>query len=209
MESFVHAMPRTGFAGGLMIGLAAAFILLGAGRIAGVSGMAARAAGLSASGAPRRVAVAFILGLPLGAIVMAALDGPVLTRFPGSPLILIMGGLFVGFGTRLGSGCTSGHGGRRRGRVPSHKRVRNLSWLHAARHLHPATQLATAVSGLETARCHGPGTAPSSYSAFCREIGRILPSLMEASVGFIIAVPRAYRPLEGRRFSPWRDGQAW
>ncbi len=41
---------------------------------------------------------------------MAALDGPILTRFPGSPLILIMGGLFVGFGTRLGSGCTSGHG---------------------------------------------------------------------------------------------------
>ncbi len=110
MESFAEAMPFTGFAGGLMIGLAAALMLLGAGRIAGVSGMAARAAGVSASGAPRGVAVAFILGLPLGAIVMAALDGPILTRFPGSPLILIMGGLFVGFGTRLGSGCTSGHG---------------------------------------------------------------------------------------------------
>jgi len=110
MEAFAHAMPLTGFTGGLMIGLAAALMLLGAGRIAGVSGMAARAAGLSALGAPRSVAVAFILGLPLGAIVMAALDGPILTRFPGSPLILIMGGLFVGFGTRLGSGCTSGHG---------------------------------------------------------------------------------------------------
>jgi len=110
MEASARAMPLTGFAGGLMIGLAAALMLLGGGRIAGVSGMAARAAGLSALGAPRSVAVAFILGLPLGAIVMAALDGPILTRFPGSPLILIMGGLFVGFGTRLGSGCTSGHG---------------------------------------------------------------------------------------------------
>ena len=106
----MQAMPFTGFAGGLMIGLAAALMLLGAGRIAGVSGMAARAVGLSASGAPRSVAVAFILGLPLGTIVMTALDDPILTRFPGSPLILIMGGLFVGFGTRLGSGCTSGHG---------------------------------------------------------------------------------------------------
>ena len=110
MEAFAQAMPLKGLAGGLMIGLAAALMLLGAGRIAGVSGMAARAAGLSASGAPRGVAVAFILGLPLGAIVMAALDGPILTRFPASQLILIMGGLFVGFGTRLGSGCTSGHG---------------------------------------------------------------------------------------------------
>ncbi len=110
MEAFAQAMPLKGLAGGLMIGLAAALMLLGAGRIAGISGMAARAAGLSASGAPRGVAVAFILGLPLGAIVMAALDGPILTRFPASQLILIMGGLFVGFGTRLGSGCTSGHG---------------------------------------------------------------------------------------------------
>ncbi len=93
-----------------MIGVAAALMLLGNGRIAGVSGLAARATGLATSGAPTGVAIAFILGLPLGAMILTALAGPIVTRFPSSSLILIVGGLVVGFGTRLGSGCTSGHG---------------------------------------------------------------------------------------------------
>ena len=99
-----------GLVGGLMIGVAAAIMLLGAGRIAGVSGMAARAVGLSASGAPRLVAVAFVLSLPLGAMVIAMIGGPVSVRFPDSNAVLLLGGLLVGYGTRLGSGCTSGHG---------------------------------------------------------------------------------------------------
>ncbi|MDQ4418972.1 YeeE/YedE thiosulfate transporter family protein [Sphingobium sp. DEHP117] len=107
---FPHAMPVEGFVGGLMIGLAAAIMLLGLGRIAGVSGMAARATGLADTGAPRVVAGAFILGLPLGALIVSLFTGGVVTRFPDSPLPLIIGGLLVGFGTRLGSGCTSGHG---------------------------------------------------------------------------------------------------
>ena len=110
MGSFSQAMPIEGFIGGLMIGVAAALMLLGVGRIAGVSGLAARATGLAAFGAPKGVAIAFILGLPLGAMILTALAGPIVTRFPSSPLILIVGGLVVGFGTRLGSGCTSGHG---------------------------------------------------------------------------------------------------
>lgn len=93
-----------------MIGLAAAIMLLGAGRIAGVSGLAARAAGIASAGAPRAVALAFVAGLPLGAFFLATQLGPVTTRFPNSPLLLLVGGLLVGFGTRLGSGCTSGHG---------------------------------------------------------------------------------------------------
>lgn len=93
-----------------MIGLAAAIMLLGLGRIAGVSGLAARATGLADTGAPRVVAGAFILGLPLGALIVSLFTGGVVTRFPDSPLPLIIGGLLVGFGTRLGSGCTSGHG---------------------------------------------------------------------------------------------------
>jgi uncharacterized membrane protein YedE/YeeE len=110
MGAFAQAMPIEGFVGGLMIGVAAALMLLGVGRIAGVSGLAARATGLAASGAPKGVAIAFILGLPLGAMILTALAGPIVTRFPSSPLILVVGGLVVGFGTRLGSGCTSGHG---------------------------------------------------------------------------------------------------
>ena len=105
-----NAMPLHGLIGGLMIGLAAAIMLLGLGRIAGVSGLAARAAGISADGAPWPWAAAFVLGLPVGAALVAAAIGPTQARFPASPIILIVGGLLVGFGTRLGNGCTSGHG---------------------------------------------------------------------------------------------------
>lgn len=109
IPGFPEAQPVAGLIGGLMIGLAAAIMLLGLGRIAGVSGLAARATGLADSGAPRAVAVAFIVGLPLGALVVAFLSNDVPARFP-APGFLIVGGLIVGFGTRLGSGCTSGHG---------------------------------------------------------------------------------------------------
>lgn len=104
-----NAMPLHGLVGGLMIGGAAALILLAAGRIAGVSGMAARALGLG-GGAPRSLALAFIVGLPLGAALVSLVAGPVVARFPMSPLMLVAAGLIVGVGTRLGSGCTSGHG---------------------------------------------------------------------------------------------------
>jgi uncharacterized membrane protein YedE/YeeE len=103
-------MPVEGMLGGLMIGFAAAIMLLGLGRIAGVSGLAARASGLADTGAPRGVAIAFVIGLPLGALIVSMLTGGVATSFPASPAPLIIGGLLVGFGTRLGSGCTSGHG---------------------------------------------------------------------------------------------------
>ena len=96
--------------GGLLIGLAAAIMLLGLGRIAGVSGMAARATGIADTGAPRNVAIAFVVGLPLGALLIAQTVGAVNVNFPASIWPLIIGGLLVGYGTRLGSGCTSGHG---------------------------------------------------------------------------------------------------
>jgi len=105
-----HAIPLAGFAGGLLIGIAGAVMLLGLGRIAGVSGLAARAAGLSPGATPWPLAAAFIVGLPLGAALIALAAGPVVTRFAPSLAIVAVGGLAVGFGTRLGSGCTSGHG---------------------------------------------------------------------------------------------------
>ncbi len=110
IPGFPHAMPVEGFAGGLLIGLAAAIMLLGLGRIAGVSGLAARATGIADTGAPRGLAVAFVVGLPLGALLVSLLAGGVEVRFPPSIWPLVIGGLLVGFGTRLGSGCTSGHG---------------------------------------------------------------------------------------------------
>lgn len=105
----VQAMPVQGLIGGLMIGTAAAMMLLGAGRIAGVSGMAARAMGLG-GGAPRSLALTFVLTPPLGAALVVLLAGPVVARFPMGLPTLAIAGLIVGIGTRLGSGCTSGHG---------------------------------------------------------------------------------------------------
>lgn len=103
------AMPLQGLVGGLMIGVAAAIMLLGNGRIAGVSGLAARAIGLGGGG-PRGLAIAFVLGLPIGAALVAGLAGPIVSRFPMSLATLAVAGVIVGVGTRLGSGCTSGHG---------------------------------------------------------------------------------------------------
>ena len=105
-----YAIPVQGLLGGVMIGLAAAVMLLGTGRVAGVSGLAARAAGISTEGAPRLVAAAFVIGLPLGAWLVSTAFGPIETHFPRSVLSLLVGGFIVGVGTRLGSGCTSGHG---------------------------------------------------------------------------------------------------
>lgn len=109
-DLFGYSMPLQGLIGGLMIGAASAVMLLGLGRIAGVSGLAARATGITSSGAPRPLSIAFVIGLPIGAALIALLSGPVVARFDQGVFALIIGGLLVGFGTRLGSGCTSGHG---------------------------------------------------------------------------------------------------
>lgn len=110
IDAFPQAQPLAGFTGGLMIGVAAAVMLLGLGRIAGVSGMAARAAGLAGGSAGRGVATAFILGLPLGAWLIGFAGGGVETQYPASLWTLLIAGVLVGYGARLGSGCTSGHG---------------------------------------------------------------------------------------------------
>jgi len=104
------AMPLQGALGGMLIGLAAALMLLGAGRIAGVSGLAARALSLTRGDTPLPLAAAFVFGLPLGALLFQSGAGPIVARYPPTVWLLALGGLLVGFGTRLGSGCTSGHG---------------------------------------------------------------------------------------------------
>ena len=109
LPGFPDAAPLAGLAGGLLIGLAAALMLLGLGRIAGVSGIAARATGLSDGSMPVAMAWAFLIGLPLGAALFAVVSGGPSPNFAG-PLPLIVAGLLVGVGTRIGSGCTSGHG---------------------------------------------------------------------------------------------------
>ena len=102
--------PLVATAGGLLIGTAAGLLLLLSGRIAGVSGMVARATGISGGSTPWRQAATFILGLPAGAALVSALVRQPHVEVTSSVPLLLVAGLLVGFGTRLGNGCTSGHG---------------------------------------------------------------------------------------------------
>ena len=97
-----------GAAGGVAIGAASALLLLLEGRIAGISGILGGA--LQARGGERRWRLAFLAGLPLGALLFAAAAGAPRPRIEAGPLLVVAGGLLVGYGTRLGGGCTSGHG---------------------------------------------------------------------------------------------------
>lgn len=99
--------PIAGLIGGLLIGIASALLLLATGRLAGISGM------LESILRPRRagaaIALAFLVGMPLGALaVWPTVATPV--EISRSAPVLIAAGLLVGFGTRLANGCTSGHG---------------------------------------------------------------------------------------------------
>lgn len=101
--------PLPSLLGGILIGLAAAAMLLTSGKIAGISGILG---GLLA--APRGDAgwrVAFLAGLAAGGLGLAILHPELLaSTLARSTPALIAAGLLVGIGTRLGNGCTSGHG---------------------------------------------------------------------------------------------------
>ncbi|MEC9434269.1 MAG: YeeE/YedE family protein [Pseudomonadota bacterium] len=107
-----------GLLGGALIGASAGMLLLGAGRIAGVSGIAGGLVDRALSRghddpAARRVMAEnalFVLGLLLAPAVYALLGGRIALDFVAGGPALIAAGLLVGFGARLGSGCTSGHG---------------------------------------------------------------------------------------------------
>jgi len=101
--------PISSAVGGLLIGLAAAALLWTNGRVAGISGILGQAL-WPAAGETRGWRVAFALGLPLGAGIVSLVDAPLVVDVQASPPVLVAAGLLVGFGTRLGNGCTSGHG---------------------------------------------------------------------------------------------------
>ena len=100
--------PVSAAIGGALIGLAATLLMLLTGRIAGVSGILGDLIDLAAG--PRAWRLAFLLGLLAAPLLFAAGGG--LLRAPAMPSwpIVMVAGLLVGFGTRLGKGCTSGHG---------------------------------------------------------------------------------------------------
>jgi uncharacterized membrane protein YedE/YeeE len=101
--------PVSGLIGGLLIGLAAALLLLLNGRISGISGIVGGLVAPKSSDAGWRIAL--VAGLLLGAFAYAlATGGAIPITMQASVPVLVAAGLLVGFGTRLGSGCTSGHG---------------------------------------------------------------------------------------------------
>jgi hypothetical protein len=100
--------PLPALAGGLLIGLASALLLLSHGKIAGISGILGGL--IHKNTADRATPFAFVLGLLLAGVVAFRLN-PGAIQGSGTPAwVLIVAGLLVGYGTRLGNGCTSGHG---------------------------------------------------------------------------------------------------
>jgi uncharacterized membrane protein YedE/YeeE len=100
--------PGSALLGGALIGLASVAFVLALGRIAGISGIVAGLLRPVAGDRGWRVAfVAGVLGAPLAYGLWAPLPA---LRIEASLPTLVIAGLLVGFGTRLGSGCTSGHG---------------------------------------------------------------------------------------------------
>lgn len=101
--------PEASLLGGALIGLAAAALLFSDGKVAGVSGILARA--LTPVRGDFAWRLAFLAGLPLGALGVSAVTGElhgfaITSSWP----TLVAGGLLVGVGTARGNGCTSGHG---------------------------------------------------------------------------------------------------
>jgi uncharacterized protein len=100
--------PLSGLIGGALIGLAAAMLMLLSGRLAGISGILG---GALTSGADRAWRVAFIAGLIVAAVSAPLFGAPSPAHLASSNLVVFaVAGLLVGFGSRMGNGCTSGHG---------------------------------------------------------------------------------------------------
>jgi len=105
METFT---PISAAIGGILIGLSAALLWLADGRIAGISGIIG---GLGSTSKPEMGwRLAFLAGLVVAPLFYTLVAGAQPIVIGAGPATLVAAGLMVGFGTRLGSGCTSGHG---------------------------------------------------------------------------------------------------
>jgi hypothetical protein len=105
---WLHFTPWASLGGGILIGIAAALLLLINGKILGVSGIVGGLLHARANDTGWRVC--FLLGLLLAPVLLSKLASLQVPHVSGSSVVLAIAGLLVGFGTRLGSGCTSGHG---------------------------------------------------------------------------------------------------
>lgn len=104
MQNFT---PYSAFLGGSLIGLSAALLMYFNGRIAGISGMVAGVLDLKNS--ENRWRLFFLVGLIATAVIVNFFAPHGEASYSRSTLLLIISGILVGFGTRMGNGCTSGH----------------------------------------------------------------------------------------------------
>ena len=107
--NFIFDDAIRGLIGGLLIGCSAALLLLCNGRIAGVSGIAAALTGGDEK-QPALEKLVFLIGLIVAPLIYALSFGRPDIGMTSNPFLVVGAGLLVGWGTRLGNGCTSGHG---------------------------------------------------------------------------------------------------
>jgi uncharacterized membrane protein YedE/YeeE len=121
--------PVAALAGGGLIGLAASLFLLTQGKVAGISGLFGGLLARPVKDGPVRLA--FVLGLVLAGLAAHLLAPGELAAPPPSRslIVLAIAGLLVGFGTRLGNGCTSGHGVCGLGRLSGRSLVATLLFM--------------------------------------------------------------------------------
>ncbi|CAA0342762.1 conserved membrane hypothetical protein [Alteromonas alvinellae] len=116
--------PLAGLAGGLLIGSSVVLLLYTLGRIA--------AGAITQNGIERYWRLAFLAGIVLSAVLYMVFVGDLQIQTQMSSTWLVMAGLLVGFGTRLGSGCTSGHGVAGLSRLSPRSIVATLTFMAAA-----------------------------------------------------------------------------
>lgn len=124
-----HFTPIPSLLGGVLIGLAASLLLLGNGKLAGISGIVA--------GAMRPVEgrgwrVLFLAGLVLGGTLVTLFQPAAIGTTTRPLALLAVAGVLVGFGTRLGGGCTSGHGVCGLSRLSKRSLVATLTFMATA-----------------------------------------------------------------------------
>ena len=106
--NIVNFTPISALTGGLLIGLSVALFFILNGRMIGISGIASN---FLISKNNRIENFLFLFGLILGPLIYSLISGQeVIISISSSLILLIIAGALVGFGTRLSSGCTSGHG---------------------------------------------------------------------------------------------------